>query len=260
MSADLCSLSLSRSLSHCMSPSRSSFFLSKAGAGPDRQETQPFRTKWTSNVKNWGKIAILRCRFQPFRTKWTSNVKNWGKIAILRCRFQPFRTKWTSNVKNWGKIAILRCRFQLFRAKWTSNVKNCGKIAILRCRFQLFRAKWTSNVKNCGKIAIFKFCGDPFARNGRGTSKTEEKLRFFSQIWTLSHEMDVERQKLRKNYVSFYKFEPFRTKRTSNVKNWGKITLFLSNFELPCAKWTLNIQKACVSPFEFLGRRCEQAL
>ena len=43
----------SLSLSHCMSPSRSSFFLSKAGAGPpDRHETQPFRTKWMSNVKN----------------------------------------------------------------------------------------------------------------------------------------------------------------------------------------------------------------
>ena len=40
------------SLSHCMSPSRSSFFLSKAGAG---YPFQPFRTKWTSNVKNGGK-------------------------------------------------------------------------------------------------------------------------------------------------------------------------------------------------------------
>ena len=87
-------------------------------------------------------------KLEPFRTKWTSNVKNWSKIAILSSPAQPFRTKWTSNIKNW-KI-----------------------------------------------FAIFKFCGDPFARNGRRTSKTEEKLRSLFQIWTLSHEMDVERQKL----------------------------------------------------------------
>ena len=220
------------SLSHCMSPShRYSFFLSfflKAGAvPPDRHETQHFRTKWTSSVRNWGKIAILRCPPQPFRTKWTSSIKNWGKIAILNSRPQPFRTKWTPNVKNWRKIAILSSPPQPFRTKWTSSVQNWRKIAILSSPPQPFRA---SNVKNWGKIAIFKFCGDPFARNGRRTSKTEEtlrpffsnlnpfarngrptskteeKMRFFSQIWTLSHETDVERQKLR------------------------KITIFLSNF------------------------------
>ena len=66
--------------------------------------------------------------------------------------------------------------------------------------------------------------GNPFARNGRWTSKTEEKLRLYLvnrnpyarnedvgrqelrkncdctwSIATLSHEMDVGRQKLRKN-------------------------------------------------------------
>ena len=43
---------------------------------------QRFRTKWTLDVKNWGKIAILVSRAQPFRTKWTLDVENWGKIAI----------------------------------------------------------------------------------------------------------------------------------------------------------------------------------
>ena len=73
-----------------------SFSLKAGAVPPDRHETQPFPTKWTSNVKNWGKIAILNCPRQPFRTKWGSIVKNWGKFAILRYRFQPFRTKWTS--------------------------------------------------------------------------------------------------------------------------------------------------------------------
>ena len=45
--------------------------------------SQPFRTKWTLDVKNWGKIAILVSPSQPFRTKWTLDVKNWGKIAII---------------------------------------------------------------------------------------------------------------------------------------------------------------------------------
>ena len=73
----------------------------------ERHETQPFRTKWTLDVKNWGKIAILVSPSQPFRTKWLLDVKNWGKIVILVSPSQPFRTTWTLDVKNWGKIAIL---------------------------------------------------------------------------------------------------------------------------------------------------------
>ena len=41
---------------------------------------------------------------EPFRTKWGSIGKNWGKIAILLVLEQPFRTKWGSIVKNWGKL------------------------------------------------------------------------------------------------------------------------------------------------------------
>ena len=51
--------------------------------------------------------------------------------------------------------------------------------------------------KNCDFDASPR---NPFARNGRWTSKTEEKLRLLSsRIATLSHEMDVGRQKLGKN-------------------------------------------------------------
>ena len=57
--------------------------------------------RWTSKTEvNFCKIAILVSRAQPFRTKWTLDVKNWGKIAILVSPSQPFRTKWTLDVKN----------------------------------------------------------------------------------------------------------------------------------------------------------------
>ena len=49
---------------------------------------QPFRTKWTLDVKKWSKIAILVSPPQPFRTKLMLDVKNCGKIAILRCPLQ----------------------------------------------------------------------------------------------------------------------------------------------------------------------------
>ena len=49
----------------------------KAGVvPPERHEMQPFRTKWTLDVKNGCKIAILLGPSQPFRTKWTLDVKN----------------------------------------------------------------------------------------------------------------------------------------------------------------------------------------
>ena len=61
----------------CRSPLALLLFSLNAGAvPPERHETQPFRTKWTLDVKNLGKIAILKRPRQPFRTKWTLDVKN----------------------------------------------------------------------------------------------------------------------------------------------------------------------------------------
>ena len=117
---------------------------------------QPFRTKWGSIVKNWGKIAIWLVLEQPFRTKWGSIGKNWGKIAIWLAPEQPFRTKWGSIGKNWGKIAILPVPEQPFRTKWGPIGKNWGKIVIFRVPEQPFRTKWGSIGKNWGKIAIFR--------------------------------------------------------------------------------------------------------
>ena len=69
-------------------------------------EKLPLRTKWTLDVKNWGKIATFIRRAQPFRTKWTLDVKNWGKIATLLSQSQPWHKKWTLDVKNWAKNAM----------------------------------------------------------------------------------------------------------------------------------------------------------
>ena len=69
--------STSSHLHICRSPLALLLFSLKAGAvPPERHETQPFRTKWTLDVQNLGKIAILKCPSQPFRTKWTLDAKN----------------------------------------------------------------------------------------------------------------------------------------------------------------------------------------
>ena len=66
-----------------------SISLLRRGAVPTRRhEMQPFRTKWGSIVKNWGKIATFKRPAQPFRTKWGSIVKKWGKT--FKRPAQPF--------------------------------------------------------------------------------------------------------------------------------------------------------------------------
>ena len=74
---------------------------------------QPFRTKWGSIVKNWGKIVILLVPEQPFRTKWGSIVKNWGKIAILLVLLvpeQPFARNEGRSSKTVVKLQFYLCR------------------------------------------------------------------------------------------------------------------------------------------------------
>ena len=59
------------------------------------------------------------------------------------------------------------------------------------------------------KIAILKRPRQPFARNGRWTSKTEEKCDFEASGATLSHEMDVGHQKMRKLQLLLVARNPF---------------------------------------------------
>ena len=88
---------------------------------------QPFRTKWSSSVKNWGLCAFLwLVRRHPFCTKRGSSVKNWGLLASLALRRQPFPTIRGLSVKSWS----LFCEFG-FRTQRGSSVKNWGLLASL---------------------------------------------------------------------------------------------------------------------------------
>ena len=136
--------------------------LLRRGAVPTRRhEMQPFRTKWGSIGKNWGKIAILKRPAQPFR--------NWGKIVTLKRPAQPFRKKWGSIVKNWAKIANLissvafdleMCfvpqRHALFRhrnfQKWSTNV--------VLCTF------WLGNVLRATMVRTFSTSQLPTSKSG----------------------------------------------------------------------------------------------
>ena len=84
---------------------------------------------------------------------------------------------------------------QPFRTKWTLDVQNLGKIAILKRRIGnpfARNGRWTPKTEE--KLQLLLVARNPFARNGRWTSKTEEKLRLLlRRAATLSHEMDVGR-------------------------------------------------------------------
>ena len=124
----------------------------------------------------------------PF-ARHESNVRNWGKIATLRCPCQPFRTKWTSNIKNWRK----NCNFEVstcnpFAQNGHRTSKTDEKIATLRCQLATLShemdVKRQKPKKNCNfEVSI----ATPVARNGHRTSKTEEKLRVWDVISAASN-------------------------------------------------------------------------
>ena len=92
-----------------------------------------------------------------------------------------------------------------FRTKWVSIVKNWRKIAILLVPEQPFRTKWGSIVKNWGKNCDFTCAGA-----------------------TLSHEMRVDRQKLRKK-MRFYlcRSNPFARNEGRSSKTEEKLRFYL---------------------------------
>ena len=56
--------------------------------------------------------------------------------------------------------------------------QNWGKIATLRCPSRPFRTKWTLDVKNWEKLRLLSAARNPFAQNGRWTSKTDKNCDF----------------------------------------------------------------------------------
>ena len=96
-----------------------------------------------------------------------------GAVPTRRHETQPFHTKWRSIVKNWDKIAILLVWSNPFARNEGRSSKTEIKLRFYLCLEQPFRTKWGSIVINWGKIVIFL---------------VPEQL---------SHEMRVDRQKLR---------------------------------------------------------------
>ena len=120
------------------------------------------------------RIAISSCSAQPFRTKWSSSVKNWGKIAIrgvprifshemrvdrqklrVKLRFQLVpRNPFARNEVRASKTEV-KLRFQPFRTKWGSDrAKTEVKLRFSSCSAQPFRTKRGSIIKKCVKASV----------------------------------------------------------------------------------------------------------
>ena len=84
------SLLPSCSLALLLSPSF--LFLSwRRGAVPTRRhETQPFRTKWSSIAKNWGKLRFLGSGRNPFARNEVRSPKAKVELRFLAARRNPF--------------------------------------------------------------------------------------------------------------------------------------------------------------------------
>ena len=99
---------------------------------------QPFRTKWGSIVKNWGKIANFLVPEQPFRTKWRSMRKNWGKIANLLVpdlsRSNPFARNEGRSSKTAVKLRFYLCWSNPFARNEGRSSKTEEKLRIYLCR------------------------------------------------------------------------------------------------------------------------------
>ena len=152
--------------------------------------SNPFARNEGRSSKTEEKLRIYLCRTCPGPTlshEMRVDAQKRRKIAILLVPEQPFRTKWRSIVKNWGKIANLL-------------------------------------VPDLSRT-------NPFARNEGRCAKTKENCNFTCPGATLSHEMRVDRQKLRKNCeftcAGLVPDQPFRTKWGPMRKNWGKIAILL---------------------------------
>ena len=126
-----------------------------------RSETQPFRTKW-SFVQNQVKLRFWSVPGNPF-----------ARNGCWMSKTEEKRTKSTLDVKNWGK----NCNFEVSRATFTHEM-DVGRQKLrkkLRLWVVPYNTKWL-DVKNWGKLRFYMF---PYTRNGRWTSKTKEKMRFY---------------------------------------------------------------------------------
>ena len=112
---------------------------------------------------------------------------------------QLFRTKWGSIGKNWGKIAI----WLVPGATLSHEMRVDRQKPEVKLRFDLpwsnpFARNEGRSAKTAVKLRFDLSRSNPFARNEGRSAKTEVKLGFYlCPGATLSHEMRVDRQKLR---------------------------------------------------------------
>ena len=126
---------------------------------------QPFRTKWGSMRKNWGKIAILLVPDLSWSNPFARNDGRWSKteekLRFYLCRTCPGATlsheMRVDRQKLWGKIAILLVPDLSWSNPFARNEGRCAKTEV-KLRFYLCRS-------------------NPFARNEARCAKTEVKLR-----------------------------------------------------------------------------------
>ena len=120
---------------------------------PERHETQPFRTKWTLDVQNLGKIAILK---RPRQT--LSHEMDVGRQK-LRKKLQL--------------LSVVRNPFAR-NGRWTSKTEEKLQLLLVARNPFARNGRWTSKTEE--KLQLLLVARNPYARNGRWTSKTEEKL------------------------------------------------------------------------------------
>ena len=92
------------------------------------------------------------------------------------------------------------------------------------------------------KLRLSSVARNPFARNGRWTSKTEENCDFELSIATLTHEMDVGRQKLKKNCDFSWSIATLSHEMDFGRQKLRKNSIFLSELQPFRTKWMLDVK------------------
>ena len=135
---------------------------------------------------------------QPFRTKWGSIVKNWGKIAILLVLEQGATLSHEMRVDR--QKLMWNCDFTCARNEGRC-AKTEEKLRFYLCWSNPFARNEGRSSKTDVKLRFYLCRSNPFARNEGPCAKTDVKLRFYlcrtCPGATLSHEMRSDAQKLR---------------------------------------------------------------
>ena len=121
------------------------------------------------------------------------------------CDFEASRATLSHEMDVGRQKLRKNCEFDLVprnpyarNGRWTSKTEE--KLRLWVCQSQPLRTKWTLDVKNWGKIATLSLSIATLTHEmDVGRQKLKKNCDFSLSIATLTHEMDVGRQKLGKN-------------------------------------------------------------